>query len=358
MQSESFISAASFQETTKVLTEAALAGKVDHLVGLKENVILGHLIPAGTGFKLHQEAEVRIRPEALEALAEKGPSYARYRDEAPGPGPRADARPRLIPRSAGPSTPDGPARHDPTNPRRPASPRSQPTGGAGRLRMASMTSDELLIRSREPPSMASSTETIRIGPADHGRRMTLEEFLDAEETPGYRYELARGVVEVVEVPDDDHGYVVCNIYRAIARHDVAHPGRILRYGGGSEFRLWLPGMQSGRNPDVAVVVAGTEKGARGRRPPALAFEVVSPGAEARERDYRTKREEYLAYGLHEYWIVDPIERRVLVLIRDGDAWVERPFAEGQVAEGLVLPGFRVAVAELLARPDDDDEGEA
>src|SRR5213078_5174800 len=55
VQSESFISAASFQETTKVLTEAALAGKVDHLVGLKENVILGHLIPAGTGFKTHQD---------------------------------------------------------------------------------------------------------------------------------------------------------------------------------------------------------------------------------------------------------------------------------------------------------------
>ncbi len=83
VQSESFISAASFQETTKVLTEAALAGKVDTLVGLKENVILGHLVPAGTGFKAHLEAEVRIRPEALEALADKGPAYARYRDESP-----------------------------------------------------------------------------------------------------------------------------------------------------------------------------------------------------------------------------------------------------------------------------------
>jgi DNA-directed RNA polymerase subunit beta' len=82
VQSESFISAASFQETTKVLTEAALAGKVDYLVGLKENVILGHLVPAGTGFKAHLDAEVRIRPEALEALADKGPAYARYRDEA------------------------------------------------------------------------------------------------------------------------------------------------------------------------------------------------------------------------------------------------------------------------------------
>jgi DNA-directed RNA polymerase subunit beta' len=69
VQSDSFISAASFQETTKVLTEAALAGKVDYLVGLKENVILGHLIPAGTGFQWHQEAEVRITPGALEAIA-------------------------------------------------------------------------------------------------------------------------------------------------------------------------------------------------------------------------------------------------------------------------------------------------
>jgi DNA-directed RNA polymerase subunit beta' len=69
VQSSSFISAASFQETTKVLTEAALAGRTDYLVGLKENVILGHLIPAGTGFHTVQEAEVRIQPAALEALA-------------------------------------------------------------------------------------------------------------------------------------------------------------------------------------------------------------------------------------------------------------------------------------------------
>ena len=68
VQSSSFISAASFQETTKVLTEAALAGKIDNLVGLKENVILGHLIPAGTGFNTYQSAEVRVRPEALDAL--------------------------------------------------------------------------------------------------------------------------------------------------------------------------------------------------------------------------------------------------------------------------------------------------
>ncbi|MHC4224882.1 MAG: DNA-directed RNA polymerase subunit beta', partial [Planctomycetota bacterium] len=59
LQSDSFISAASFQETTKVLTEAALAGRTDSLQGLKENVILGHLIPAGTGFGWYSKAHLK-----------------------------------------------------------------------------------------------------------------------------------------------------------------------------------------------------------------------------------------------------------------------------------------------------------
>jgi DNA-directed RNA polymerase subunit beta' len=59
LQSDSFIAAASFQETTKVLTEAALSGRVDHLLGLKENVILGHLIPAGTAFRAYNTLEIR-----------------------------------------------------------------------------------------------------------------------------------------------------------------------------------------------------------------------------------------------------------------------------------------------------------
>jgi hypothetical protein len=58
LQSESFLSVASFQETTKVLTEAAIAGATDELRGLKANVILGHLIPAGTGFHAHQRIRV------------------------------------------------------------------------------------------------------------------------------------------------------------------------------------------------------------------------------------------------------------------------------------------------------------
>lgn len=65
LQSESFISAASFQETTKVLTEAAITGATDYLLGLKENVILGHLIPAGTAFKPYLGMRVRHLAEPV-----------------------------------------------------------------------------------------------------------------------------------------------------------------------------------------------------------------------------------------------------------------------------------------------------
>jgi DNA-directed RNA polymerase subunit beta' len=63
LQTNSFFSAASFQETTKVLNEAAILGKVDTLEGLKENVIVGHLIPAGTGDRLYNNIVVGSKEE-------------------------------------------------------------------------------------------------------------------------------------------------------------------------------------------------------------------------------------------------------------------------------------------------------
>jgi DNA-directed RNA polymerase subunit beta' len=101
LSTDSFISAASFQETTRVLTEAAIMGKRDELRGLKENVIVGRLIPAGTGLAYHRarkekeefeaaerdalaalEASGRVAEEALEAAGEEG--SAAGADEAPG----------------------------------------------------------------------------------------------------------------------------------------------------------------------------------------------------------------------------------------------------------------------------------
>ena len=65
LETESFLSAASFQETTRILTDAAVHGKVDHLTGLKENVIIGKLIPAGTGAKKYRQAEYTLENEIL-----------------------------------------------------------------------------------------------------------------------------------------------------------------------------------------------------------------------------------------------------------------------------------------------------
>jgi DNA-directed RNA polymerase subunit beta' len=67
LSTDSFISAASFQETTRVLTEAAISGKVDYLRGLKENVIMGRLIPAGTGMEYYRNVRLteEIVPEEI-----------------------------------------------------------------------------------------------------------------------------------------------------------------------------------------------------------------------------------------------------------------------------------------------------
>ena len=76
LATDSFLSAASFQETTRILTDAAVRGEVDHLNGLKENVIIGKLIPAGTGAKQYLEADYTLeneilKEEPLEALEQE-----------------------------------------------------------------------------------------------------------------------------------------------------------------------------------------------------------------------------------------------------------------------------------------------
>ena len=73
LETDSFISAASFQDTTRVLTEAATLGKIDRLRGFKENVIMGHLIPAGTGFQTNRKFELDLLEElsAINVLNEE-----------------------------------------------------------------------------------------------------------------------------------------------------------------------------------------------------------------------------------------------------------------------------------------------
>jgi DNA-directed RNA polymerase subunit beta' len=87
LQTRSFISAASFQETTRVLTEAAVNGKLDNLVGLKENVIVGRLIPAGTGSVVNRLKRIAAdRDAVIEAERSKAELAAAEAAEASGEG--------------------------------------------------------------------------------------------------------------------------------------------------------------------------------------------------------------------------------------------------------------------------------
>jgi Uma2 family endonuclease len=183
-----------------------------------------------------------------------------------------------------------------------------------------------------------------IGLEDHGRLMTLEDFLSAEVVEGYRYELVRGVLFAEEIPDESHCQVVSNLYQILIIHGHHQPGVILRCGGGAEFLLCPPEGASALRPDVGVVLRKTPKDSAGRRNPALVVEVVSN--RSIDRDHRIKRGDYLAFGLLEYWIIDFLERKMTLLTRDGDVWVERPCVEGRPIPSLVLPGLAASLADL------------
>src|SRR5262249_35723268 len=99
---------------------------------------------------------------------------------------------------------------------------------------------------------ATASAALRIGPADKGRRMTLEEFIEADWEDGWPYELARGVVDVTEVPGPSHGRIVRRLAALFIEYEKQHPGVITYGAGGGECRMRLPGMISDRHPDQAI----------------------------------------------------------------------------------------------------------
>jgi len=195
-----------------------------------------------------------------------------------------------------------------------------------------------------------STTRIQIGPADHGRKMTLEEFRDAEEEEGYRYELARGVLEVIDIPKTPHRRVVSHLFDLTSNYKREHPGVIDYYGSGTEVRAWLIEKDLARHPDLGIVFVGAPLDGVGDLQPGLVAEVVSPSSKT--RDYQEKRQDYLDYGIREYWIVDPLRRQLTVLIRQGEgvnsAWAERVLHDADVIESPLLPGLAARVADLWA----------
>ena len=113
---------------------------------------------------------------------------------------------------------------------------------------------------KDETRMATVTTPLRIGPADRGRAMTLDEFLDADIEEGYRYELARGVLEVNQVANDPHRQVVTNLYGPRSATTESIPASSCATAAATSSSSSSPGLISGRNPDLGVVLRGTPQG--------------------------------------------------------------------------------------------------
>jgi len=192
---------------------------------------------------------------------------------------------------------------------------------------------------------------IKVGPADQGRRMSLADFDHCEVQEGYNYELGRGVIVVSDVPRPRHFAQVNAIRRQLAAYDLSHPGRIYAIAAGSDCKILLPDFESERHPDTAIYKTAPPSGEDVwmRWVPELVIEVVSPGSE--DRDYEEKREEYLAFGVREYWIFDADKQEMLVLRRSGNRWLERVVCPPSLYKPRLLPGLAFSCKAVFQAAD-------
>lgn len=188
-----------------------------------------------------------------------------------------------------------------------------------------------------------------VGPLDDGRRMTLEDFEFAEGVEGRLYELSRGVVTVIDVPRLKHLAQINVIKRQIYAYDAAHPQQIHTIATGAECKILLEDLQSERHPDLAVYLSpppNDEADIWSTWIPELVIEVVSRSSV--QRDYVEKREEYLQFGVLEYWIVDADKGQMLVLQRSRGTWAERTVQPPQLYQTRLLPGLEFACEAVFA----------
>ena len=189
---------------------------------------------------------------------------------------------------------------------------------------------------------------IKIGPQDHGRHMSLEDFDLAKVQEGYLYELGRGVIVVSDVPGKCHLVQLITTRDQLDTYRAAHRGRIYAILGGAECKALIPDFESERHPDLSIY----------RHPmpddeldwtiwvPDIAIEIVSLGSE--QRDYNEKPNEYLRFGVREYWIIDADKEKMLVFRRSGDRWVRRTIRPGEIYRTRLLPGFAFDCGAVFA----------
>jgi len=183
----------------------------------------------------------------------------------------------------------------------------------------------------------------RVSPAR--REWTEEEYLDL--STNRLVEFSDGRLEVLPMPTQSHELIVFFLSRLlVALVEVRAPGTVLP--AGLRVRLWA---RKYRQPDGVFMLAEHNRRRHDRywEGADLVMEVVSPDPKDRKRDLETKRREYARAGIPEYWIVDPLEQRILVLtLRGGGYQVHGEFGRGMEASSLLLPDFHVPVDDVFA----------
>lgn len=196
-----------------------------------------------------------------------------------------------------------------------------------------------------------TTKSTWIGPDSAGLRMTPEEFDaigEGEYERGWRYELVDGVFVVNPIPGawqtdpvDLLGWFLKTYQRTHENGhliDVTMPEQYVYVENGRRLADRAVWVGLGRQPDLAL------------DPPTIAVEFVSEGRRNRERDYVTKRHEYEAAGVTEYWIIDRFDR-VMTVYRFGEKPDSIVVAEKDAYTTPLLPGFELPLAEVLAEAD-------
>ena len=193
--------------------------------------------------------------------------------------------------------------------------------------------------------MATHSPTLLLGPDDHGRAVSAEEFAAAEFVEPWGYEREGG--RLVVMPPDGHGHQAATEpwrdhlvwYKRerpdLVRHVFSKP--------------WIRvDEEKDRIGDIGVYLAPPRPVAPGAEPlPDLLFEIVSPGKISRERDFVTKRSLYHRLGVREYVIVDRFDRRVTVLTWAPGGYDERILSPADTYTTPLLPGLVIPLAEVL-----------
>jgi Uma2 family endonuclease len=190
---------------------------------------------------------------------------------------------------------------------------------------------------------------VRIGPADHGRKMSLAEFEHAQVQEGYLYELSRGIITVSDVPNRRHMLLVAATRDQLQDYKSLNRGRIHIIASGNECKLLIPAFDSERHPDLSVFLTEPppiENASLWRHWfPEIVIEVVSPSS--RKRDYEEKPAEYLRRGAREYWIIDPRKRALVVMRRVRNRWTESTVKPPALYQTRSLPGLEFSCGAVF-----------